>query len=162
MKVEEERSMVASDLNMTRKQLDTTVRDLDAAERRAQAIHREKLETVTRLREELVSEHAAVEKAEHEKELTAVDLRRAAEQRETARKELATTMRLNKQLATEREEAQLLSEGLKYRMTEVSAGQERLLSGTSLMDSRYRPTGSRASDTAPRLHDPRPSSRYYA
>ena len=61
--IEEERAMVANDLTGTRKQLDSTVRDLDAAERRAQAIHREKLETVARLREELVTERAAVEKA---------------------------------------------------------------------------------------------------
>lgn len=89
----------------------------------------------------------------HEKELTAVDLRRAADDREQARKELAATMRLNRQLSTERDEAAMISEGLKYRMSEVALGQERLLSGTTLMDSRFRPDGLPFS---PRLHDPRP------
>merc|ERR1719502_467609 len=117
------RDQVSADLSTTRKQLDSTVHELDSAERRAQAIHREKLETVARLREEIVRERGEVERVSHEKELTAMDLRRAAEEREGARKELASTMRLNRELAADKEEAQLLSEGLKYRMSEVSAGQ---------------------------------------
>jgi len=151
-----ERDLVMSDLSSTRKQLDTVVRDLDASDRRGQAIHREKLETVARLRSELVKERSAVEKVAHAKELAEIDLRRAAEEREMARKELASTMRLNKSLSSEKEEAVLLSEGLKYRMSEVSAGQE------SMLATRYHPTGSMAADLSPRLHDPRPSSRYYA
>ena len=67
----------------------------------------------------------------HGKELTAVDLRRAAEERELARRELAQTMHVNRALAAENEEAKLLSEGLKYRMSEVNAGQEALLSGSA-------------------------------
>merc|ERR1711865_1342325 len=122
-KVADERDMVATDLSSTRRQLDTAVRDLDAADRRSQAIHREKLETVSRLRGELVKERSEVEKVQHEKELASIDLRQAAEERQMARSELATTMRLNKVLSTEKQEAQLLSEGLKYRMTEVNAGQ---------------------------------------
>jgi len=161
-KAAEERDMVLGDLTSTRSQLDTTVRNLDASDRRAQAIHREKLETVARLRSELVKERSEVEKVAHEKELTAIDLRRAAEEREMARKELATTMRLNKQLSVDKDEATLLSEGLKYRMSEVTAGQEQLLSGIAIGSPRYHPTGSKAANLSPRLHDPRPSSRYYA
>jgi len=155
------RDQVSSDLSTTRKQLDSTVHELDSAERRAQAIHREKLETVARLREEIVRERGEVERVGHEKELTAVDLRRAAEEREFARKELASTMRLNRELAADKEEAQLLSEGLKYRMSEVSAGQGAILSGVG-QSPRYRPSGSRAADLSPRIHAPQPSSRYYA
>jgi hypothetical protein len=161
-KAAEERDMVAADLGSTRRQLGSAVKDLESSERRSQAIHREKLETVSRLRGELLKEREEAEKIAHEKELAAIDLRRAADDRENARKELATTMRINKQLAIEKEEAQLLSQGLKYRMSEVSAGQEQLLSGTALASPRYHPTGSRAADLSPRLHDPRPNSRYYA
>merc|ERR1711865_1267209 len=63
-KVADERDMVATDPSSTRRQLDTAVRDLDAADRRSQAIHREKLETVSRLRGELVKERSEVEKVQ--------------------------------------------------------------------------------------------------
>lgn len=158
----EERDMVAGDLQKSRLQLDSAVRDLDSSERRAQAIHREKLESVSRLRDEIIKERAGVERALHDKELTAVQLRHASEEREMARKELASTMRQNKQLSKEKVEAEMLSEGLKYRMSEVRVGQEQLLSGAPTMSPRYRPTGSRAADLSPRLHDPKPSPRYYA
>merc|ERR1712216_273889 len=79
--IEDDRAALARELAETRKKLSTTGRELEASERRAQAIHREKLETVSVLRQEIVAERAEVEKALHEKELTSVDLRRAAEDR---------------------------------------------------------------------------------
>lgn len=80
-----------------------------------QAIHREKLETCSALRAQLVQERAATDVVTHQKELIGVDLRRAAEDRDSARRELAISMRQNQALNKEAEEANKLSEGLKYR-----------------------------------------------
>jgi len=154
-----ERQRLSTDLDTERKTHAQTQVDLAEATQNAQAIHREKLESVSAMRSQLVQERAATDSVSHQKELLGVDLRRAAEDRDSARKELAYSMRRNMALNKESEEANKLSEGLKYRMEEVSASQEDVLGGPTF-HPRFMSSGATASMLSPRLHSPKPSNRY--
>merc|ERR1711998_64193 len=111
-----ERQRLMTDLESERKMHAETRASLAEAQANAQAIYREKLESVSELRSQLVQERAATDVVTHQKELLGVDLRRAAEDRDSARRELAISMRQNQALNREAEETNKLSEGLKYRM----------------------------------------------
>jgi hypothetical protein len=154
-----ERQRLSTDLESERKSHAETKTDLAEEQANTQAIHREKLESVSALRSQLVQERAATDAVTHQKELIGVDLRRAAEDRDSARKELAYSMRRNMALNKESEEANKLSEGLKYRMEEVSAAQEDVLGGPTF-HPRFTSSGASASMLSPRLHSPKPSNRY--
>merc|ERR1711934_3101 len=157
--IEQQRLKV--EIDSERKEHSTTKSELAEAKANAQAIHREKLETCSALRAQLVQERAATDVVTHQKELIGVDLRRAAEDRDSARRELAISMRQNQALNKEAEEANKLSEGLKYRMEEVSATQEDVLGGPTF-HPRFTSSGASASKLSPRLHSPKPAGRYYA
>merc|ERR1712028_172093 len=154
-----ERQRLSTDLDSERKSHAETKVELGEALANAQAIHREKLESVSSMRSQLVQERATTDSVSHQKELLGVDLRRAAEDRDSARKELAYSMRRNMALNKESEEANKLSEGLKYRMEEVSSAQEDVLGGPTF-HPRFMSSGASASLLSPRLHSPKPSNRY--
>merc|ERR1712195_233558 len=154
-----ERQRLSTDLDSERKSHAETKVELGEALANAQAIRREKLESVSSMRSQLVQERATTDSVSHQKELLGVDLRRAAEDRDSARKELAYSMRRNMALNKESEEANKLSEGLKCRMEEVSSAQEDVLGGPTF-HPRFMSSGASASLLSPRLHSPKPSNRY--
>lgn len=154
-----DRQRLSSEVEAERAEHSSTRSELAEASANAQAIHREKLETCSQLRSQLVQERAAGDSVSHQKELLSVDLRRAAEDRDSARRELAISMRKNMAMNREAEEANQLSEGLKYRMQEVTAAQEDVLGGPTF-HPRYTASGASAARLSPRLHAPVPSGRY--
>eukprot|EP00658_Telonema_sp_P-2_P032517 TRINITY_DN2405_c0_g1_i5.p1 TRINITY_DN2405_c0_g1~~TRINITY_DN2405_c0_g1_i5.p1 ORF type:complete len:424 (-),score=162.78 TRINITY_DN2405_c0_g1_i5:290-1561(-) len=154
-----ENQRLSTELDAEKVEHSVTRSELVEAKANAQAIHREKLETLSEMRAQLVRERSVTESVTHEKELVTVDLRRAAEGRDSARRELAIAMRKNMAMNKEAAEANKLSEGLKYRMQEVSAAQEQALGGPTF-HPRFTSSGASASKLSPRLHHPAPSARY--